>query len=749
MQMKQTMKKTLRSLVCALAIAGAVPTALRVCAAPPAAAPTEDSKLEYKANDMLNKGVELVEQKQEERGIKMIQSVPTMFPKSKARFKAFLALGRIFMSKGQFDQAIRQYEHMSESDVADEQAEGLYQTGIGYYNLANYDKAFISLRRVTSEFPWSVFANESYYYIGQCHFKLGRWAKAVEALEMVGTSVDPDSKDAIVAEAGQRLYVKIFDKDLIVLRNSGEKIPATLTTKSGDKETITLEPLGRTGEYYIGSIMTVPGEPKPGDGILQIIGGDVVTVEYNDKQTESGAQNVKRVVTVKMVSTASVGFTDGAYREYTKGVFADQDCFIRVRDLDRDTTAGKDTIQVKVYAEYKVEKKEGDDADPKKDAVAAKASDDSTEAPQLAQRAPVMVTLTETEAHSGIFVGSILPHVVTNPSQLSGSPSQLVAMNGDDLVIEYVDEARADSPDPKVVTYKARLLMGQIQDVKVEHRVVDSLDLKARKNLIEARIYLKLGAIFKEVGLIQKAHEKATEGLDRVEEVIGTSLRASLDRSLVEEAFSVKWDLLLVQDKLGEAIAVCRSLMQLFPDSSLVDKALLKIGMAKMEGPNPNEAIGIFSGVISLPKSELKAEAQFHIGEVEESQAMLQAERSKQPAVLSQAMLSYKKCVEMYPNSPFAGEALDKIASYYIGTKDYARAVELMEQVFQDYPDASFLDKMLLKWVIASYRMGNYAVAKQKAEQLLSEYPNSKSAEKARTFLEVINKKLNAAGGTN
>jgi len=63
-----------------------------------------------------------------------------------------------------------------------------------------------------------------------------------------------------------------------------------------------------------------------------------------------------------------------------------------------------------------------------------------------------------------------------------------------------------------------------------------------------------------------------------VEEVINTSLRASLDRSLVEEAFSVKWDLLLVQDKLGEAIAVCRSLMQLFPDSSLVDKALLKIG---------------------------------------------------------------------------------------------------------------------------------------------------------------------------
>lgn len=729
------MKKSFRSLALALAIAGAAPAVQRLSAAPPdAPAATEDSKLEYKANDMLGKGVELIEQKQEERGIKMIQSVPQMFPKSKARFKAYLALGKIYADKGQFDLAIKQYEHLSESDNADEQAEGLYQTGIGYYNLANYDKAFISLRRVTSEFPWSVFANESYYYIGQCHFKLGRWAKAVEALEMVGTSVDPDSKDVIVAEAGQRLYVKIFDKDLIVLRNSNEKLLVNLTTKSGDKETVALEPLGRTGEYYIGSIMTVPGEPKPGDGILQIIGGDMVTVEYIDKQTESGQQNVKRIVNVKMVSTASVGFTDGAYREYTKGVFADQDCFIRVRDLDRDTTAGRDTIQVKVYAEYKVEKKEGDTS----------AGDDASDQPKLAQRAPITVTLTETEAHSGVFVGSIMPHAVSDATQITAGSAQLQAMNGDDLVIEYLDEARADSPDPKVVKYKARLLMGQIQDVKVEHRVVDSLDLKARKNLIEARIYLKLGNIFKEVGLIQKANEKATEGLDRVEEVINTSLRASLDRSLVEEAFSVKWDLLLVQDKLGEAIAVCRSLMQLFPDSSLVDAALLKIGQAKMDGPNPAEAIGILSGVIGLPKSELKAEAQYDIGQVEEAMAMAQAEKSKQPPVLSQAMLAYKKCAEMYPNSPFAGESLDKIASFYINTKDYARAVELMEQVFQDYPDASFLDKMLLKWVIASYRMGNYAVAKQKAEQLLSEYPNSKSAEKARTFLDVINKKLGA-----
>src|SRR5688500_12300047 len=153
--------------------------------------------------------------------------------------------------KKPFNLAIKQYEYLIESDDADQQAEGLYQTGICYYNLNSFDKAFMAFRRVTNEFPWSVYANEAYYYIGQCHFKLGRWAKAVEALEMVGTSADPDAKEIPLAEAGQRLYVKIYDQDLQVLKSTGGKVSVTLATKGGDKETVQVEPLGRTGEYYI------------------------------------------------------------------------------------------------------------------------------------------------------------------------------------------------------------------------------------------------------------------------------------------------------------------------------------------------------------------------------------------------------------------------------------------------------------------------------------------------------------------
>jgi len=694
---------------------------------------SEDAKRDYKANDMLNSGVELLGLNQEERGLKLIGSVPRMFPTSPVRFKAYLVLGQHYMGKRNFELAIKQFQQLDESETDEQKAEGLYNTGICYYNLNSFDKAFMSLRKVTNEFPWSVYANESFYYIGLCHFKLGRWSKAVEALEMVGTSVPANEGNAVLAEAGQRLFVKVHDKDLVVLNATGEKLQVELTAKSGDKETITLAPLGRSGEYFIGSAETDPGLPKPGDNKRQIAGGEEVTVHYVDGNTESGKRDEKRLATIRLVSSATVGFTDGAYREYTRGVFGGNDTFLRVKDLDANTSNETDKVTVKVYTQYTVKR----EADVERMGVEV---DEVAE--ETVVRDAVDVALVETGPQTGIFVGSLVPKVVGRADEVGQGDDVLCTMKGDEMVVAYYDHLHLGGAEGRDVKTTARVLIGQIQDVKIEHREVDSVDLKARKNLIEAKIFLKLGSIFKDVGLTKKAYEKADEGMDRVEEVVRTSLKASLDRDIVEEAFSVKWELLLVQDKLGEAIGVCRTLTQLFPDSTLVDRALLKIGLAKMEGENPAEALRVFSGILRLPKSDLKAEAQYNIGVVQERMAEKAAANSERKPDLSRAMVAYKQCAENYPDSPFAGDALDKIASYYIQTKDYARALEMMERVFQDYPDASFLDKMLLKWVVVAYRMGNYPVAKTKVDQLLAEYPNSTLAAKARKFQGIIDKKL-------
>ena len=101
-------------------------------------------------------------------------------------------------------------------------------------------------------------------------------------------------------------------------------------------------------------------------------------------------------------------------------------------------------------------------------------------------------------------------------------------------------------------------------------------------------------------------------------------------------------------------------------------------------------------------------------------------QRNAEKKVLVQnAVVSYQKCANTYPESAFAGKSLEKIVQFYIDTEDYQRAVDLMEMVFQDFVDAGFLDVMLLKWAIAAQKLGQTQTARQKLDQLISEYPNS------------------------
>jgi len=703
-----------------------------------AAAP-KDMNQDIKAKKQLARGLELLESSQDERAVKLLSSIPRLFPKSAVRFKVYLALGKHYMDKSQYDRAISQFNTIKGCEDVDISADSLYQMGICYFNMNKYDNAFASLRKVTSEYAGTVYANESFYYIGQCHFKLGRWAKAVEALQRVGTSISNKAEDRqdVTAEAGQELFFKVADKDLVVLNRDG-KITAKVVANSGDVETITLATLGKDPSQYIGKIPTKLGKPSAGDNVLQIIGGDSVTATYMDENTAAGQRNQKVIASVRMVSTAAAGFTNGAYSEYVEGVIGNTESFLRVKDMDRDITHNKDTVQITISTRYKVRQEAAD-------AVASDSAEYANEQKReiWKTRDTVTVTLNETEEHTGVFTGKTVPTIVTDPTGIDPGDKTLSAMKGDEMVCVYVDNRHMAGEDPVEVKGTTKVFIGKPNDVAIRHWLVDDPEQKARKNLIEAKIYLKLAGIFKDVGLSTKASVKAEQGIKRVDLVIRSGLKASMDRSIIEEAFMVKWELRLVQDKLPQAIGVCRTLMRLFPDSTLVDRALLKIGQAKMQGGDLGGAVSIFSSIVRLKQSTLKAEAQYMIAQAHESNAMKSAARAKargrkvKPgAGMGSAIAAYQACAEKFPDSAFAGPSLENIANFYLLTEDFKRAGELMERVVQDYPDASFLDRMLLNWAKAAQGMGDSATAKAKCEQLMSEYPGSSLAAEAMAIIK-------------
>lgn len=712
---------------------------------------------EVEASRILRSGQDLLEAKQEERGVKTLTQLIQQYPDTQASLQAELILSEHFIAKKQYDEAIKHLLKLQKVEDETIQADALYKIGICYYNQGQYTQAFTHLRQVVNKYSGSVFANEAYYYIGLCHFRLNRWLPAVDALERVGTSIPKedlaDGKGKVVlAEAGQRLFIKIYDEDLIVMsiEDDKKKLTIAVSNENGDKEEITMEPLGKDGVTFIGSVPMKPGKPEAKDGTLQIKGGDMISVDYIDTHTASGKTDQSMIAKVKLVSTATVGFTNGSYEDYSNGALADQDVFMRVRDLDRDLTPQKDKVEVVVKSIYKKEKP--------KDELSTGINFDE-EQPEFVVRDTRTYTLVETEDRSGIFVGFIRPYFFDPENQLETSenrdaPDAPVEVRPDDMIqIEYNDEVHLQGPDAALRTFKVPVLIGTSNNVTIQTQHIEDLEIKAKKNLIEGQLLLQLSRIFKEMGLIEQANKRASEGLEKIEEVLKINAEAALEHSLLEDAFNTKWELLIVQDKIKEAIAVCTTLIKTFPESALVDRALIKIAQIKIaEGSDKSvaEGLNIYRGILQLPKSELKGEAQYNIALVMEDVITKRAaeKQATDPTFrpnYGPVMLEYKKCADNYPDSLFAGKSLEKIANFYIKQKDFMRVIEMMEQIFRDYPDADFLDSMLFMWAGSAFSLGRLDEAAEKCDQLISEYPNSAHMAKTQQLRQLIREAQAAA----
>jgi len=680
---------------------------------------------------LFRQGLALIEDRQDERGLKLLASIPSTFPKSPVRLQAWLAIGRYYTErKPEYALALKNLQPVLDAEDAgpDEKAEALYRMGIAHYGLGDYPRALATLRKVTDQYPWSIFANEAYYYIGLCHFQVKRWRQAVDALKMVGTSILPnEGEEESLVEAGQRFFVKIQDKDLRVLKIAGRPLEVTVTTDSGDREMMTLEPFDPDGEFYLGSLRMEQGKASPTNGVLEVRGGDRLSIAYGDANTRDGARNVERKAFARTVSTAVAGFTDGAYREYVKGLFAGQPAFVRVKDLDADVTDAPDTLTVRLVARTRAPRDES--APP-------------SEIEELVDRDSITLTLKESGPMTGVFTGMLQIHKWEEGQPIETSDSTLSAAEKDMIFIEYEDRAHIGSrTEPRLVTARAEFLTGEIPDVMVAQREVSTEELRARKNVTEAKFYLRLSQIFKDVGLTARSHEKADVGLEKVEDVLRRYARSALPPELVEEAYQIKWELQIIKDDLTGAIATARQLMALFPTSSLADMAMMKIARAHLEAGKPSQAAGLLRGILGLKTSpEIKAEAQFLLAQTLEKSINPKLEREERLRALGQAIAAYRAVAEQYPDSPFAGEALGKVIDFHLEARDYARCLEMIQTVFQDYPDAPFLDEMLLKWGVVLVRLGRPNEAREKLTSLIRDYPNSAAAGKAQKVLELINR---------
>jgi TolA-binding protein len=708
----------------------------------------------YAARSLLKKANDLLALGEKERGVKMLETIVKQYARTPVRYEAYLALGRHHVEQHDQARAITVLRHLNELKKPDEEPvgtardlylEGLYLTGMAYFQMKQYGAAFPVLRKITTSYPNTVWANQAFYYVGMCHFAQGNWNKAIKALSLVGTFVDPNSPTVKYVEAGRRFYVKIEDGDLPILHRLERKIGATIETGGGDRESVACIPLSLQTGIFLSSIATEIGKPTQGDGTLQVVGGDRITTKYHDNNTKAGERDVLRTETVEVVSTAALTFTMGTYESQAPAAFIGQPLHLVLQDVDLDLSDRADKALVKITSRYKVEASEAAGEE-----MTAELTFRAEE--QYRVRDEVIAELTElgdAPTHTGRFASSVSVQGVREDQPVSKNDSILSCAVGDEVVATYIDDLHIGGRSQRIA--RARIsVAGEITSrLGTSVNFVPDPILRAKKNLVEATAFLELARIFASMGLKKGAETKAADGLERVDAII--RMESPIPSSLKEEAFKLRWNLYIAMEDYRQAMATCRLFNRLYPDSPFVDQAMMGIGNIHLKDRDYRRARMVFGQILRLPSSMVKAEAQFRIAQTTEMQAKERADaaaarkgESAAPnaGLTEQAIRQYKLCAERFGESQYAGESLGKLVDYYLDSRDYPRADDLLEQIFQDYPDGNFLDSMLLKWVYVAYRTGNHKKAHDKCTQLIFEYPASPHAKKAKELLPAIKSEL-------
>lgn len=688
------------------------------------------------ARKLVQAGDARLEVGENEKALEIWESVIERYPRSPIRFEAHLRLAdHLLKENREYDKARVHYEAAAlEANPDDElRAYAFLNTGTCYYEAGRYGNCFKIMRQVIENFPASPQVNEAYYYIGLGHFKQGHYSRAIEALEKVGTALSDQDAKIEKVEAGKRLYIKIDDKDFAILE-PGEQIKVVCKTKSGDQEIVMCDPIGRHAKMTLGSIVTQLGNSEPGNGTLEVRGGDLITVTYLDAHTAEKTFNARRLKEVLVVGNGIARITDGSYQHDLQAAVLGKPLHLQVSDADHDTSDGVDHLDATLHV---FQRKTPDEID--EEVAERVANGELEEAPEggtlkdqidplkLVRSLPIHL---RESSESGVFRLAL-------PLQAgSGVPNALHAEPGQMIRIVYLDK-RHLGEGALTRTAEAKVIEGNLGEMRVTRTEISDEVLQLKTELRTASALTQVGNHYKEFGLDDTATLKYGEALIVCEGLLDRARR--MRGKLLEETYVQLWRIYFAMDELNLALAMSRRLQAEFPTSAFVDEAMLQQAHVERKRENFPRAISLYSSITKLPNSDLRGEGQFYVGECYEEMA-LKATAEQATRLFEKSFLAYQAVYENFPESGRIGDAVAKMAAFYYQKEDYARAVDVFENVLSDYPDANFLDVILFNYGRCLYKLNRKSEARRRFDQLINDYPESEIAPEAKKIVDALKK---------
>jgi TolA-binding protein len=311
---------------------------------------------------------------------------------------ARFGIGETYLAQKVYDQAGEIFTGLAESPLPNISTRANFLMGVLALRQENNEQARGIFLSVLENAPDAPLANETLFNLAEVYGIEQRFLTQLETLRTVGR-LGQESK--LWQTPGNALAIVVQDPDLGISRGD-TRIPVIVRTEPGnDSEEAFLTSGGAGKGIFLTEIPTMLGEAEPGDGILQVTGGDTIIVDYpedfkkqfqfeflSSTRLRIASDGVLQVASSEIIDKEDPSFTEKLQEELVASeektprsatrppnqVKPGNLIYIRVKDGDRDLTSEPDTVPVRLTASS------GDE---------------------------VRIELTEEGNHGGVFVGTV------------------------------------------------------------------------------------------------------------------------------------------------------------------------------------------------------------------------------------------------------------------------------------------------------------------------------------------------------
>ncbi len=287
---------------------------------------------------------------------------------------ARFGIGETYMAQKVYDQAAEIFTDLAESPVPAISIRANFLLGVVALRQDQHDEARRIFLTVLENAPDADLANETLFNLAEVYGIEQRFLTQLETLRTVGR-LGQELK--LWHTPGTAISVVVQDSDLGI-SHGDTRIPVVVRTEPGkDQEQSFLTSGGAGKGIFLAEVPTILGIAKPGDGTLQVTGGDTITVDYpedfkkqfqfeflSNTRLKIASDGQLEVASSEIIDEEEATFTDALKKEVAEPAAAEPRAasrpksqvkpgnlvYVQVKDGDRDLSADPDKVGIKLTA---------------------------------------------------------------------------------------------------------------------------------------------------------------------------------------------------------------------------------------------------------------------------------------------------------------------------------------------------------------------------------------------------------------